>query len=328
MKIAHFSDLHLLDLTGVPFTRFLNKRLTGWVNLRLKRGSIHRAAYVEAIARAIAAERFDHVVVTGDLTNLALESEFERVRSLLADTLGMDPGQVTVVPGNHDLYTRGARDSRRFDAFMGPWLKSDLPALAADVSGARFPVVKLRGPVAFIGLSSAVPRLPLVAAGELGDAQLAALRDVLAHPEVKRRTPVIAVHHPPVHPWSRTKAHVEGLRDARHLVALLAMQSRGMVLHGHLHRRIQRDLSTSTGTVRQVGATSASLFHADADRMAGFNVYELGDSDGEPRLRVEAFVYHPDEGGERAGQSGFARTSVPKHVGWKGDQLAALAAPF
>ena len=35
-----------------------------------------------------------------------------------------------------------------------------------------FPVVKLRGPAAFIGLSTALPRLPFVAAGRLGQAQL------------------------------------------------------------------------------------------------------------------------------------------------------------
>jgi 3',5'-cyclic AMP phosphodiesterase CpdA len=317
MKIAHFSDLHLLDLAGVPFTRFLNKRLTGWVNLRLKRGSIHRAAYVDAIARAIAARRVDHVVVTGDLTNLALETEFGRARDLFERVLAMDPGQVTVVPGNHDLYTRGARESRRFERFMATWLKSDLPDLGVDVGAGRFPVVKLRGGAAFIGLSSAVPRPPLVAAGEIGDAQVDALRAVLAHPEVKQRLPIVALHHPPVHPWSRTKVHVEGLRDAAKLLRVLAELPRGVILHGHLHRRIQRELTTSAGKVRQIGATSASLHHGDADRMAAFNLYEL-DTDGS--MRVEALVYRPAE--SLLAEGTFEVASVPKHVGWQGDRIA------
>ncbi len=88
MRIAHFSDLHLLSLEGVPLRRFLNKRLTGWVNLRLKRGHIHKASYVRAIAREIARAKIDHVVVTGDLTNLALEPEFELARSVLAGRPG------------------------------------------------------------------------------------------------------------------------------------------------------------------------------------------------------------------------------------------------
>ncbi len=49
------------------------------------------------------------------------------------------------------------------------------------------------------------------------------------------------------------------------------------MLHGHLHRRIQRKLSTSRGNLDAVGATSASLLHENDARMAGFNVYEVAD---------------------------------------------------
>jgi 3',5'-cyclic AMP phosphodiesterase CpdA len=303
MRLAHFSDLHLLALEGVPARRFLNKRLTGWLNLRLKRGSIHRAAYVRAIAREIARREIEHVVVSGDLTNLALETEYELVRELLERELALDPDRVTVVPGNHDLYTRGALVSRRFERYLAPYLRGDLPELAVDVGGARFPVVKLRGDVAVIGLSSAVPRAPFVAAGELGRAQLQALSRVLAHPEVAGRAAVLVLHHPLVHGWSPMKAHVEGLRDAPELLAALRGIGRGLVLHGHLHRRIQRAVEIEGGRLVQVGATSASLHHAEEDRMAGFNVYEVGGD----APRVEAHVYSPDSGS-------FRLDSVPKHV--------------
>jgi 3',5'-cyclic AMP phosphodiesterase CpdA len=304
MRIAHFSDLHLLSLEGVPAHRFLNKRLTGWVNLRLKRGSIHRASYVRAIAREVARLDVEHVVVTGDLTNLALESEYELVRELFERDLGLDASRVTIVPGNHDLYTRGALTSRRFERYLAPYLVGDLPELATDAGGGRFPLVKLRGDVAIVALSSAVPRLPLVAAGELGIAQLAALARVLAHPEVVRRTVLIAVHHPAVHEWSRVKTYVEGLRDAPALLAQLRQLARGMLVHGHLHRRIQRMVPTDEGQFLQVGATSASLHHEAPDRMAGFNLYEVG---GPAATRVEAHVYSPDEGT-------FHVESVPKRV--------------
>src|SRR4051812_15584053 len=108
MRVAHFSDLHVLALEGVSRTRLLNKRFTGWLNLRLKRQHKHRSAYVRAIAKEITRAKVDHVVITGDLTNLALEQEFEAVKQLLEDDLHLDAEHVTVVPGNHDLYTRGA----------------------------------------------------------------------------------------------------------------------------------------------------------------------------------------------------------------------------
>jgi 3',5'-cyclic AMP phosphodiesterase CpdA len=293
MRIAHFSDLHLLSLEGVSMRRFLNKRFTGWANLRLKRGHIHKAAYVRAIAREIGKANVDHVVVTGDLTNLSLEPEFELARSVLRDDLGIGPERVTIVPGNHDLYTRGAMASRRFEHYFADWLKSDLPELAVDVGGGRFPIVKLREGVAIVALTSAVPRPPFVAAGELGQAQLEALARVLAHPEVARRTVVIALHHPVLHGWSRVKVHLEGLRDGPALASLLATQSRGLVLHGHLHRRVLRTMTTPGGAVQQVGATSASLHDEAAGRMAGFNIYEV---DARGVSRIEASVHDPASG--------------------------------
>ena len=304
MRIAHFSDLHLYAGDEVPAFRLLNKRLTGWINLRYRRGAVHRPRFVRSIAREIAAQGVDHVVVTGDLTNLALEAEFELAREVLEGELGLDPTRMTIVPGNHDVYTRGALRSRRFAEFLRPWQRSDLPELAIDANGGLFPVVKFCGNAAVVGLSTAVPRPPFVAAGELGQAQIDALARVIAHPEVARRTLVLIMHHPPVHPWSRAKAYLEGLRDAAGLVRCLRTISGGLVLHGHLHKRIQRDLRTDTGRLHQVGATSASLEHVAPDRMAGFNLYELGAAGVE---RIRAYVYSPQT-------DSFRLESVPKHV--------------
>jgi 3',5'-cyclic AMP phosphodiesterase CpdA len=304
MKIAHFSDLHLLDLADVPPWRFLNKRLTGWANFRLKRGSVHRAQYVRAVAREVTRLGVDHVVITGDLTNLALESEFALAREVIEGELGVSAADVTIVPGNHDVYTRGAQWSRRFERTLAPYLVSDLPDLAVDTPGGRFPVVKLRGPAAIVGLSSAVPRPPFVAAGELGSAQMKALERVLEHPEVMSRTVVLAVHHPAVHDWPPHKVYLEGLRDAAELLARLRSLPRGLILHGHLHRRVQRVLPGPGSRWEQIGATSASLHHEEPDRMAAFNVYEI-DREGVRLARAEAHVY--------AGES-FRVESVPRHV--------------
>jgi len=288
MRIAHFSDLHVLALEGASTYRFLNKRFTGWLNLRLKRGHKHRSAHVRAIAREITRAKVDHVVITGDLTNLALEQEFEAVKRLLEDDLHLAPDQISAVPGNHDLYTRGALRDRRFTSYFQDYVKSDLPDLAADIALGRFPFVKLRGPVAIIGLSSAVPRPPLMASGQLGQKQLDALANILAHPEVKARSPVILLHHPIHNPPSKMKTFVEGLWDADRLVDTLGALPRGLLLHGHLHVRRQCSLGTPLGELLSVGATSASLQHEHEHKMAGFNLYEFDDAGA--LTKVEAHV--------------------------------------
>jgi 3',5'-cyclic AMP phosphodiesterase CpdA len=305
VRIAHLSDLHVLSLEGVSRSRFLNKRFTGWVNLKLKRGHKHKSQTVAAILREIKRQEPDHVVVTGDLTNLALEPEFEAVREMFEKELGFSPDRVSVVPGNHDLYTRGAQRSRRFTGFFAPYVSSDLPELSADIPLGAFPYVRLRGNVAIIGLSSAVPRLPFVAAGELGKRQAQALKEILAHDEVKKRTPIFLVHHPLHNPPSLLKTAMEGLWDASSLTALAEALPRGLLLHGHLHRRIRRDLATRAGGIMAIGATSASLHHEHEDRMAGFNVYDIDDAGA--IAGVGAHVIDPSTGT-------FAYRDVPTHV--------------
>ena len=289
MLLAHFSDLHILDLEGVGPLRFLNKRLSGYANLRFKRSHAHRASYVRAVAREIRRRNVDHVAITGDLTNLALETEFVAVQRLLDEELGLSPDQVSIVPGNHDLYTRGSSSTRRFATAFARYLVSDLPELAIDLPAGPYPCVKLRGDAAIIGLTSAVPRPPMVAAGVLGTPQLEALARVLAHPEVQKRTPVILLHHPAHNPPSKVKTMLEGLHDAALLWTTLDELPQGLVLHGHLHRRVERSLPTKRGALRAVGATSASLEHEGAARMAGFNLYEI-DANGVQTVTSEAYV--------------------------------------
>lgn len=294
MIIAHISDLHLLSLEGLAARRLVGKRFTGWVNLKLRRESHHKREVAQAVAREVRARGVDHVVITGDVTNLALESEFEVVRAFLEQDLALPPDRVSMVPGNHDMYTRGAHRSRRFQCYLGEYITSDLPGAAGIPGGDRFPYVRLRGAAAIIGLSSAVPSPPLFASGVIGRTQCAALHAILAHEEVEKRTPVILQHHPwhnPVHP---VKNLMTGLADAAEQHRVLDRLHRGLVLHGHLHRRIHQRIDTARGHLDAIGTTSASLLDGAEDKMGGFNLYEIGD-DGEVG-ELAGYRFEPETG--------------------------------
>ncbi len=285
-RLAHVSDLHVLSATGVQLRRVLfNKRVTGYANLLLKRGRAYRREHLLAVLSAAAA-RADHLVVTGDITNLSLEGEYEEARRLLDEAAGSV--EVTVVPGNHDIYLPIVLRQRRFPHHFQPFMRSDLPELALDLPAGRFPSVKLRGPVALIGLSSAVPRPPFISGGYLGRAQLTALERVLAHPEVARRTPVLLLHHSPFDSRSRLWQLQGGLVDAPALRAALQPLTRGLVLYGHLHVRGRRRLATAHGALDGVSASAAPLEHPDPRVRAGYNLYVL-DERGE-LASVEAHV--------------------------------------
>jgi 3',5'-cyclic AMP phosphodiesterase CpdA len=289
-RIAHVSDLHVLSPRGFEWRGALfNKRLTGYANLVLQRGRVFRSEYLRSVLAAAGAWA-DHVVVTGDVTNLSLEREFVQARALLDDLARV--AEVTVVPGNHDAYLPSVHAEQRFLRHFGPFLRSDLPALAVDAEADPFPCVKLRGPVAVIALSSALPRPLFVASGRIGPGQLAALEAIFAHPEVARRTPVVLVHHPPVDDRSRIRVLRDGLVDAERLRVALAPLARGLVLFGHLHVRVRRPIAPAGSGVVAYGASGAALDHPDPAVRAGFNAYTW--DDGGRLVSAEAHVLAAD----------------------------------
>jgi 3',5'-cyclic AMP phosphodiesterase CpdA len=295
VRIAHVSDLHVLAPAGVELRRVLfNKRVSGYVNLLSKRGRVFRPEHLHAVL-ADAAARAEHLVVTGDITNLSLESEYAEACRLLGELPGTT--EVTVIPGNHDIYLPAILTERRFPHHFAGFCSSDLPELALDLPAGRFPSVKLRGPAAIIGLSSAVPRPPFVSAGYLGHDQIAALRRILEHPEVSRRTPVLLVHHSPFDSRFRLEQLRGGLVDAGEFRDALQPLARGLVLYGHLHVCRHDRLTTARGWLDAVCATGAALEHSDDRVRAGYNLYEIDD---EGRITsIEARVLDPGGGFRR-----------------------------
>ena len=294
-RIAHISDPHILSPAGVEWRKILfNKRITGYANLVLRRGRVYRREYLLAVLEASAACA-DHVVVTGDITNLGLESEYHEARRLIGSIA--PTAEVTVVPGNHDIYLASIQRERLFPSHFGTSLVSDLPEYAVQLPAGPYPCVKLRGPAAIIALSSAVPRPPFVSSGNVGDEQLAALQHILAHPEVARRTPVILIHHPPVDQRVRLAQLRDGLVDAASLRSSLAPVSRGLLLFGHLHVRRHCALRTAAGALDVICASGAALDHPDPSVRAGFNLYEI--DTGGAIASVEAHVLDPIDGALR-----------------------------
>src|SRR3546814_1695398 len=110
-KLAHISDPHLGPLPPVRVAELLNKRFFGWLSWVRRRRALHRPEVLAALAADLAGLAPDHLVVTGDLTNIALPGEFVQVGRWL-EGLGAPEG-VTVVPGNHDAYVAVPWEERK-----------------------------------------------------------------------------------------------------------------------------------------------------------------------------------------------------------------------
>src|SRR3954453_9281925 len=102
--LAHLSDPHLPPLPKARLRDLAGKRALGYLNWTRNRHKIHRREVLDALVADLQAQRPDHIAVTGDLVNIALEAEFAPAGAWL-QSVGT-PEHVTLVPGNHDAYAR------------------------------------------------------------------------------------------------------------------------------------------------------------------------------------------------------------------------------
>src|SRR5437879_13121470 len=100
--LAHLSDPHLPPLPAARLRDLAGKRALGYLNWTRNRHKYHRREVLDALVADMRAQAPDHIAVTGDLINLALEAEFEPSRAWL-ESVGAAQ-HVTVIPGNHDAY--------------------------------------------------------------------------------------------------------------------------------------------------------------------------------------------------------------------------------
>ncbi|XSC42103.1 metallophosphoesterase family protein [Bradyrhizobium sp. RDT10] len=280
--LAHLSDPHIPPLPAARLRDLAGKRALGYLNWTRNRHKYHHREVLDALVADMQAQRPDHIAVTGDLVNLALESEFAPAQAWL-ESVGT-PQRVTVVPGNHDAYVRATR--HRFAGAFEQYLRGDA---AAD--GASFPFVRRRGPLALIGVSSAVPTLPLMATGRLGRAQLDALDRHLAQISADEVFRVLLVHHP-LHSSSRMKR----LTDSKALRAVLKRRGAELVLHGHDHIHSTMWLEGAGRQIPAIGVPSASALAHRHYPAAAYNLFSITREAGKWRCvqTVRGFGDHGD----------------------------------
>jgi len=260
--LAHLSDPHLAPLPAPRLGELAGKRAFGYLNWTRNRHRFHRRDVLDAVVSDMQEQGPDHIAVTGDLVNLALEAEFAPARAWL-ESVG-PPDRVTVIPGNHDAYVRATR--HRFEEVFGSYLDND----EARRGGATFPSLRRRGPLALVSVSSAVPTPPLMATGWLGRDQLDALERMLERLAAEQVFRVLLIHHP-----LRSDARAKRLTDAPGLRALLRRYGVELVLHGHDHVHSIIWIDGPNGRIPTIGVPSASALAHGLHPAAAYNLFSI-----------------------------------------------------
>ena len=268
-------------------------------------------AVVEGLARSLAEARPDLVVVSGDFTQRARDSEFAAARAFL-DRL---PAPVFTVPGNHDLppwnlLERFADPYRRYRRHISRELE---PTWTDDEVGV-------------VGIKSSRRLPPGVnwAVGRIGRRQLErslARLDALPAHLVR----VVVVHHPlllPEEPGKELRPSAVTGSVARAPLEAFAARNVQLVLSGHLHLSYSRRRAPAAPegppTVGLPGAGAAGVKAATAPVPAGPLVVQAASATS-TRLRDEPNAYNLIT-------VGGGKVEVEVHA-WDGRQLFAAVRP-
>lgn len=104
IRLVVLSDLHLWRLPRHP-REMLGKRIFGLANLAASRWRKHRKPELQSVIQQALALNPNHAIIAGDITFTGLREEFDDAATVLKPLLDL-PGGATVIPGNHDRYSR------------------------------------------------------------------------------------------------------------------------------------------------------------------------------------------------------------------------------
>jgi 3',5'-cyclic AMP phosphodiesterase CpdA len=277
MRLAHCSDLHLLSHDGAGWLKLLNKRWIGAANLITNRSRHYHVAVFEQMVEDLNAQGIEHVLCTGDVTNLALEQEFVFARARF-DKLSNGPTHVTVIPGNHDAYVPEGIEhfARVFDEYHRAddgWQWTDADRVDDRDDDLRWPIVRIRGELALIGVTTSRATAWFTAYGMVREGQLARLRRVLVDERLRGKARVVAIHHPPAGP--RAESRIRGLHDHAAFAAVIAETGADLIVHGHEHRDMTETLAGPTGPVQVRGVASGTYENKHPEFAARYRIYEI-----------------------------------------------------
>lgn len=277
-RLAHFSDPHLGPMPDAKFRDLVSKRVIGYVNWHRSRSRTMAGEWLPGLVDDILGNSPDHIALTGDLVNIALDMEISAARHWLDDVA--PPDMLTVVPGNHDAYVPGAL--RRAVHAWGPYMSGD-----RDTPD-HFPFVRRRGPLALVGVSSARASGPWFATGRIGTAQTRRLRDCLERLGEEGLFRVVLIHHPPQRGatgWNKR------LTDASRVRAAVKRAGCELILHGHTHLATRTVIDGPAGPVPVIGVPSASNGPGHKRPAARYNLFSIDGVPGNWQCEMEERGY-------------------------------------
>jgi 3',5'-cyclic AMP phosphodiesterase CpdA len=230
-RIAHLSDVHMLDETRTDRSRARNYDLsTRFVSIGRPLDPVERRKKLSNGLQAARRAGARHFVLSGDLTEMGTKAQYEALAETLHES-HIQPWRITLVPGNHDAYDSPTAWREALDGPLRPWAMSSArnPGAVVDIGYACILPVD-------VACHQAVTR----SAGEISEATVEALEARAADFAFRDKPILVVQHHPPFERKTSILQWIDGLRGWARMMAFLERFPAVHVLHGHLHHAVSR----------------------------------------------------------------------------------------
>lgn len=244
--IAHISDIHLpLESIQFPKRSLINKRLLSFLSWKKRRLSLQKKI-LDIIIHDIAEHNPDLLLISGDLTNLALPEEFKQA----AEWLHSLPFQrIKIIPGNHDALVKTQWHNTQ--ALWTPWTQA--------YSYKDYPIVTQYNSIAIIGINTAIPTPPFFANGQIDENQLKRIRYALRQTGRRNLFRIAVLHHPPV---SGIVSERKALKNKTKLQQILMDEGVEMILYGHVHKTLTQKFPNTDIPMLGIASASSNSNHS------------------------------------------------------------------
>lgn len=285
MRIAHISDIH--------------------INTAFKKANLGKT---KKLIKFALEKGFDHLVITGDISDNSEEKNFLIFRKILKSFDLLDSRKTTVTIGNHDIFG-GVQTALDVVNFPSKCLKTDYEKKVIEFVGhfkelfegcfyplkkKLFPFAKIVDDVAFIGLNTndVYSRIknPFASNGKVYKDQFGGIKQLLESGELMGKRKIILSHHhfyknteeatSSSSMWNKIEGYTLKLRGKKKLFNLFKENNVELVLHGHSHemREYQRKgikFLNAGGSVDNSNSDKSSIILIDVENEINALIYEL-----------------------------------------------------
>ena len=162
----------------------------------------------------------------------------------------------------------------------------DLELLPSGFLPTEFPTLRLCGPLALVGVSTARATVPFYASGTIGRTQLERLERLLSALANTSLSRVVLIHHPPQPIAISARRR---LTDAADFRAILAKTGAELILHGHVHRTVMASIPGPWRPIPVVGVPASAAIGRRPQRRSRYHLYRIephGEVNGRRRFQI------------------------------------------